>query len=48
MTKEEKERLQKLIAEHMTEKEQEPSIDYAEEYKKQTGKDFVTGEIVTQ
>ncbi len=48
MTKEEKERLLKLIAEHMEEKDDDPGIDYAEEYKKQTGKDFVTGEIVVQ
>ena len=48
MTKEEKERLQKLTAEHMEEKDEDPGIDYAEEYKKQTGKDFITGEIVTQ
>ena len=48
MTKEEKERLLKLIAEHMEEKDDDPGIDYAEEYKKQTGKDLATGEIVVQ
>ncbi len=48
MNKEEKERLLKLIAEHMEDKDEDPGIDYAEEYKKQTGKDLVTGEIVIQ
>lgn len=48
MTKEEKERLEKLITEHMEEKDEDPGVDYAEEYKKQTGKDLVTGEIVVQ
>ena len=48
MTQEEKERLMKLISEHMTEKDENPGVDYAEEYKMQTGKDLATGEYVTQ
>ena len=46
----EKELLAKLIAEHMKPREEDddPEIDYASEYKKQTGKDLETGEYVTQ
>ena len=43
------ERLRKMIAEREEEKKKEdPGIDYAAEYRKQTGKDFQTGEYVTQ
>ena len=43
------ERLRKLIAEREEAKEEEdPGIDYAAEYRKQTGKDLQTGEYVTQ
>ena len=45
---EEKERLMKLISEHMTEEDEDPGVDYAEEYKKQTGKGLATGEYVIQ
>ncbi len=45
---EEKERLMKLISEHITEENETPGIDYAEEYKKQTGKDLATGEYAIQ
>jgi hypothetical protein len=53
MKKEEKERLKKLIAEHRdlrkTEiQDEDPGVDYAEEYKKQTGKDLATGKYITQ
>ena len=46
---EELERLRKLIAEREEVKEEEdPGIDYAAEYRKQTGKDLQTGKYVTQ
>ena len=53
MKKEEKERLEKLIAEHTDPRKTEirdddPGVDYAEEYKKQTGRDLATGEYVMQ
>lgn len=53
MKKEEKERLAKLIAEHTDPRktdiqDDDPGVDYAEEYKKQSGKDLVSGEYVTQ
>lgn len=53
MKKEEKERLKKLIAEHTdsgkTEiRDDNPGVDYAEEYKKQTGRDLATGEYKVQ
>ena len=47
----EKERILKIITEMNLLSEQEsedPGIDYAAEYKKQTGKDLATGEYVTQ
>ena len=31
-----------------TDTEEEPGVDYAAEYKKQTGRDLETGEYVTQ
>ena len=48
MKKEEKERLEKLIAEHTDPRKTETrdddsGIDYAEEYKKQTGKELSDG-----
>ena len=48
MKKEEKERLKKLISEHTDPRKTEiqddgPGVDYAEEYKKQTGKDLADG-----
>ena len=48
MKKEEKERLKKLISEHTdlrkTEiRDDDSGIDYAEEYRKQTGKDLADG-----
>ena len=48
MKKEEKERLEKLIAEHRdlrkTEiQDEDPGINYAEEYRKQTGKELSDG-----
>ena len=53
MKKEEKESLKKLISEHMDSRKTEirdddSGIDYAEEYRKQTGKDFDDGKYVTQ
>lgn len=47
---EEKERILKLITEdkHWSEQEEDCGVDYAAEYKKQTGKDLETGEYVTQ
>ena len=53
MKKEEKERLEKLVAEHTDPRKTEirdddPGVDYAEEYKKQTRKDLTTGKYVTQ
>ena len=41
---EEKERIMKLI----NFEDHDPGVDYASEYKKQTGKDLETGEYVTQ
>lgn len=49
--KDEKERLAKLIAAHKDDDkqpEQEESIDYVEEYKRQTGKDLISGEYNIQ
>ena len=48
MKKEEKERLKKLISEHTDPRKTEiqddgPGVDYADEYKKQTGKDLADG-----
>ena len=48
MKKEEKERLKKLISEHTDHRKTEirddgPGINYADEYKKQTGKDLADG-----
>lgn len=48
MKKEEKERLKKLIAEYIDPRKTEiqddnSGVDYAEEYKKQTGKDLADG-----
>ena len=53
MKKEEKERLEKLIAEHTDPRktdiqDDDPGVDYAEEYKKQTGRDLATGEYKVQ
>ena len=49
---EEKERILKLITDEecriKKEEVEDPGIDYAAEYKKQTGKDLATGEYVTQ
>ena len=47
---EEKERILKLITEEQFQNEvdEDPGVDYAAEYKKQTGKDLETGEFVTQ
>ena len=48
---EEKERILKLIIDEeywSKEEVEDPGIDYAAEYKKQTGKDLTTGEYVTQ
>ncbi len=48
---EEKERILKLITDEecrIKEEVEDPGIDYAAEYKKQTGKDLATGEYVTQ
>ena len=46
---EEKERILKLIIDWDKADEQEdPGVDYAAEYKKQTGRDLETGEYVTQ
>ena len=36
------------ISRKNTRKEESPCIDYAEEYKKQTGKEIETGEYVVQ
>ena len=46
----EKERILKLITkdDNWNGQEEDPGIDYAVEYKKQTGKDLETGEYVTQ
>ena len=48
MKREEKERLEKLISEHTdlrkTEiQDEDPGINYADEYKKQTGKELADG-----
>ena len=48
MKKEEKERLEKLISEHRDPRrteiqEDNPGVDYAEEYRKQTGKELADG-----
>lgn len=48
MKKEEKERLEKLIAEHTDPRkteiqDEDPGVDYAEEYRKQTGKELADG-----
>ena len=46
---EEKERILKLIKDNQGDKQDDDAnVDYAEEYKKQTGKDLETGEYVTQ
>ena len=47
---EEKERILKLVAEdeRCKAEDEEPGVDYATEYKKQTGRDLETGEYVTQ
>ena len=49
-TSESKERILKLIAEDDRWKDHDEitGIDYAEEYKRQTGKDLVTGKYVNQ
>ena len=45
----EKERILKLIIDNdLNQQDTELGIDYAAEYKKQTGKDLETGEYVTQ
>ncbi len=48
MKKKERERLKKLISEHTDPRKTEiqedgPGVDYADEYKKQTGKDLADG-----
>ncbi len=46
---EEKERILKLLSDWKNSNEQkDPGVDYADEYKKQTGKDLETGDYVTQ
>ena len=49
---EEKERLLKLVAELIGQvedaEEENPGVDYAAEYRKQTGKDLETGKYVVQ
>ena len=47
---EEKERILKIITEmdFQNEEDEDPGVDYAAEYKKQTGKDLETGEYVAQ
>ena len=47
---EEKERILKLITEGDSQNDQDEDlgVDYAAEYKKQTGKDLETGKFVTQ
>ena len=47
---EEKERILKLITERdfQNDQDEDTSVDYAAEYKKQTGKDLETGKFVTQ
>ena len=47
---EEKERILKLVTEdeHWKAEDEDPGIDYAAEYKRQTGRDLETGEYVTQ
>ena len=47
---EEKERILKLIIEDKQQNnpEEDPGVDYAAEYKKQTGRDLETGKYVTQ
>lgn len=47
---EEKERILKLIMEgdFQNNQDEDPGVDYAAEYKKQTGKDLETGKFVTQ
>ena len=47
---EEKERIMKLIYfdDQWAGQDDDPGVDYASEYKKQTGKDLETGEYVTQ
>ena len=47
---EEKERILMLIAEdnHDNAQEEDAGVDYATEYRKQTGKDLTTGEYVSQ
>ena len=46
---EEKERILKLLSEKEDgEQGVDQGVDYAEEYRKQTGKDLTTGEYVTQ
>ena len=49
---EEKERIVKLITNNERWSDQlqdeEPSVDYAAEYKKQTGRDLETGKFITQ
>lgn len=47
---EEKERILKLIIEKLPQDdpEEDPGVDYAAEYKKQTGRDLETGKYVTQ
>ena len=47
---EEKERIVKLITEEIlkNEADEDSDLDYAAEYKKQTGKDLETGKYITQ
>lgn len=47
---EEKERILKLIIEKQLpdQNEEDPGVNYATEYRKQTGKDLETGEYTTQ
>lgn len=48
MENKEKEEKSVKLAEKGKREEPEPVLDYAEEFLKQTGKDFVTKEYVTQ
>ena len=40
--------LKKSEAKIIAETDEDPGVDYASEYKKQTGRDLETGEFVTQ
>ena len=48
ITDEEMLRFLKFLSVRMAEKDENPGVDYAREYRKQTGRDFFTGEYITQ